>query len=136
MECEFLNEESTSRPLEKLSTAFCEYFPFYLSIGMTYAEYWEGDCSLTQYYRKAFEIKQERENQNFWLQGLYIYDAVSTVVGNVWCRKKGEEASSYPKVPYAVSKEAKERKREIEEKEEKMKARVWMESLVQTYKNI
>ena len=64
-------------------------FPFYLSIGMTYEQFWENDPSLAKYYREADKLRNERKNTDAWIQGMYIYDAVSTVVYNVWCRDKG-----------------------------------------------
>ena len=42
---------------------FYRHLPFYLSIGMTYDQYWNENCELTQYYRKALEIRNQRKNQ-------------------------------------------------------------------------
>ena len=72
---------------------------FYLAIGMSYAEYWEGDPALARYYRKAYQIKQEEINNNAWLQGLYIYDAVSTAMHNA-LRDKKTRIREYAKQPY------------------------------------
>lgn len=78
---------------------FKELFPFYLAIGMTYDEYWNGDCELTKYYRKAFNIKQELENQLAWLQGMYFYEALIDVSPAL--RAMGaKRPKSYPKEPY------------------------------------
>ena len=59
---------------------FEEVFPYYLSLGMTYEEFWEGDCTLPKFYREAQKIKSQKEfdDKNFfcWLQGRYIYDAL------------------------------------------------------------
>ena len=44
---------------------------------MTEEQYWDGDCTLTRYYRKADDLRTERVNREMWLQGMYIYDAVS-----------------------------------------------------------
>jgi hypothetical protein len=38
---------------------------------MTYEQFWNQDCDLVKYYRKAAQIKQDLKNQNAWLQGLY-----------------------------------------------------------------
>lgn len=56
-----------------------EYLPFYLSIGMTYDEYMYKDCCLVKAYRKAHEMKQDRQNQMLWVQGLYFYEALCDV---------------------------------------------------------
>ena len=58
---------------------FYECFPYYLAIGMTYEQYWEMDCDLVKYYRQAAQIKQDLANQNAWLQGAYIYEALVDV---------------------------------------------------------
>ena len=112
---------------------FEENFPFYLAIGMSYAEYWEGDPVLTQYYRKAYRIKQEERNNDAWLQGLYIYDAVSTALHNA-LRGMGKQkppAKDYAKQPYdfkGKTKSEAEKAKEVEIEQEK--AAAWMESFV------
>ena len=112
---------------------FEECFPFYLAIGMSYAEYWEGDVSLTRYYRKAYHIKQDETNYNAWLQGLYIYDAVSTALHNALrgMSKSKPPVKEYAKQPYNFNNREKteaEKAREVEV--EKRKAAVWMERFV------
>ena len=36
---------------------------------MTYEQFWEMDCELVKYYRKAAKIKQDLDNQNAWPEG-------------------------------------------------------------------
>ena len=55
---------------------FEELCGYYMSIGMTYHEYWDGDSMMAKYFREAEERKRERENYNAWLQGVYIYEAL------------------------------------------------------------
>lgn len=90
---------------------FYEAFPFYLSIGMTVDEYWNQDCMLTKYYRKAFEMKQDRKNEELWLQGFYIYNALCDVSPLLHAfAKDGTEAIPYIDKPIPrTAKEAKER---------------------------
>lgn len=71
-----------------------ESFPFYLAIGMSPEEYWEGDPYLAKAYYKAHKLHIEQRNQELWLQGLYIHNAVSVVVGNA-LRRKGSPAQKY-----------------------------------------
>ena len=130
MGCEFLNS-----PTQKKTNAeiFEEAFPFYLAIGMSFAEYWEGDPILAQYYRKAYQIKQDEINYNSWLQGLYIYDAVSTALHNALrgMSKNKPPAKDYAKRPYEFKNKVKteaEKAREI--KIEQDKAAAWMENFV------
>lgn len=93
---------------------FYELFPFYLSIGMTFDQYWNDDCALTVHYRKAHELRTKRKNHEMWLQGLYVYDALCSVSPILQAfAKKGTKPLPYPELPYPISdKEAKEREEE------------------------
>ena len=130
MGCELL-EAPTQR---KTNTQILEEsFPFYLANGMSYAEYWEGDPKLAQYYRKAYQIKQEEINNNAWLQGMYIYDAVSTALHNALrgMGKNPPPAKDYAKQPYEFKNKVKteaEKAKEIQIEQEK--AAAWMENFV------
>ena len=132
MGCELLTEATPTQP--KTNTeVFEECFPFYLAIGMSSAEYWEGDPSLAQYYRKAYRIKQDEINNNAWLQGLYIYDAVSTALFNALrgMGKSKQPAKDYAKQPYDLNNKVKteaEKAKEVEVEQEK--AAAWMENFV------
>ena len=129
---ELLTEENPT--LKKTNTqVFEECFPFYLSIGMSYAEYWDGDPKLAQYYRKAYQIKQEEINNTAWLQGMYIYDAVSTALHNSLrgFGKNKPPAKDYAKQPYEFKNKVKseaEKAREVQI--EQQKAIAWMENFV------
>ena len=103
---------------------------------MSSAEYWEGDCSLTRYYRKAYKLKQEEFNNNAWLQGMYIYDAVSTAVHNA-LRGKGQRAKEYAKQPYnfEINKEKSELEKARKVEIEQQKAQAWMENFVRINQN-
>ena len=127
--------ELLSQPTETktYSERFDECFPFYLAIGMSYAEYWEGDPSLVRYFRKAYKIRQEQENNNAWLQGLYVYDAISTALHNVMrgMAKSKPPAKDYAKQPYELYKKEKTKAELAKEVEiEQEKAAAWMENLV------
>ena len=126
--------KETDPTQEKTNTEiFEECFPFYLAIGMSFAEYWEGDPKLAQYYRKAYRIKQEEINNNAWLQGMYIYDAVSTALYNALrgMGKSKPPVKDYAKQPYELKNRVKseeEKAREVQIEQEK--AAVWMENFV------
>ena len=136
MGSEFLIDSPPTR--EKTNTeVFEECFHFYLAIGMSPAEYWEGDAKLAQYYRKAYLFRQEEFNNNAWLQGLYIYDAVSTALHNALrgMGKNPPPARDYAKEPFELFKKEKspEEKARLVEKEQE-KAALWMERFVQQNK--
>ena len=137
MGCELLTEGKPTQ--NKTHTEiFEECFPFYLAIGMSYAEYWEGTPMLAQYYRKAYHIKQDETNNNAWLQGMYIYDAVSTALYNALrgMGKSKPPAKDYAKQPYELNKKNKseaEKAKEVAIEQEK--AAAWMESFVRLNSN-
>jgi hypothetical protein len=130
---ELLTEEAQPTREKTSAEIFDECFPFYLAIGMSFAEYWTGDPSLVRYYRKAYRIKQDEINNNAWLQGLYIYDAVSTALFNSLrgFGKQKPPAKDYAKQPYEFNNKVKtetEKAKEVEIAQEK--AAAWMENFV------
>ena len=113
------SEHNSSLPVFTYTERFYEMFPFYLSIGMTPEQYWDGDCTLVKYYRQAEELRNEKRNQELWLQGMYIYEAICDVSPILHAfAKKGVKPLPYPSKPYAISE--KQIKKEREEKERKL----------------
>ena len=70
---------------------FEELCGYYMSIGMSYRDYWDGDSTMVKYYRQADELRKERRNAALWLQGIYFYEALlnaSPVLNPLSSRKK------------------------------------------------
>ena len=114
-------------------------FPYYLSIGMTASEYWDGENDLKKAFREAYKMRANENNFNLWLQGKYIYDALISVSPVLNPLSKKKEPFPYSDHPYDLFEEdrkarleAKKRK-EYEEAIAKMKAR--MESWNKQFKN-
>lgn len=63
-------------PSHAYTEIFKKVFPHYLAIGMTYDQFWNQDVELVKAYREADEIRRYRKNQDMWLQGAYIYEAL------------------------------------------------------------
>ena len=85
---------------------------------MTPEQYWEGDCELAKYYRRADEIRIERRNQELWLQGMYVYEAICDASPILHAfAKKGSKPIPYTDKPYPLS-----NKQRIENSEAKEKA--------------
>jgi hypothetical protein len=113
------SERKVRSPFLTYTEQFYEVFPYYLSIGMTYEQFWDGDPHLVKYYRQADELRIDRKNQELWLQGLYVYEALCDVAPILHAMaKKGTKAQPYPDKPYAITE--KQRKREIDEQERKV----------------
>lgn len=99
---------------------FEDVFPYYLSIGMSYEQFWYGRPELVIPYRRADEIRRRRINQELWLAGMYTADALSATVVNMFSKQNFH----YPSEPRPITiDEARElRERERKAKEEKIKA--------------
>ena len=126
-------ELNGSSPSFTYTDKFYELFPYYLAIGMTYDQYWNDDPTLVKYYRKADSMKQERLNEQLWLQGMYIYEALCDVSPILHAyAKKGTKPQPYSEKPYAITKE--ERKRAEEERERKIaeKGKRFMNAVMQS----
>lgn len=127
------SEHNSSLPLLTYTEKFYEQFPYYLSIGMTPEQYWDGDCDLVKYYRKAEEMRTDRRNQELWLQGMYIYEALCDVSPVLHAfAKKGTKPQPYPSNPYPLNE--KQRAKEREEKERRLaeKGKRFMEMMMQS----
>lgn len=87
----------------KLGEFFAENEPFYLSIGMSHEEYWNGEPQLARLTLRAFNLKQQRDieqlNYSNWLLGSYIESAVASAIGNAFSNKK-QYVSTYTEEPY------------------------------------
>ena len=109
------------------TTTFYDVFPFYLSIGMTPEQYWDGDPSLPKYYRKAYELQRKRRNEDLWLQGLYIYEALCDVSPILQAfAKRGTKPHPYSDRPYSITNEDREEERKLKEQRDREKAKQYM----------
>ena len=127
------SEPNGSAPSFTYTEKFYELFPYYLAIGMTYDQYWNGDCTLTKYYRKADEIRKERRNEELWLQGMYIYEALCDVSPILHAfAKRGTKPQAYSEKPYAIT--MAQYKRAEEEKARRLadKGKRFMEAIMKS----
>ena len=86
---------------------------------MTYDEFWTGECKRVIAYRKANYKRIESRNESMWLQGLYVYNAMGSVL-NATFSSKGQKKLEYVKEPYNIlPKTGNELKREQERAREK-----------------
>ena len=91
-------------------------FPYYLSIGMTPAEYWDGENELKPAYREAHKMKVRDRNFEQWLHGKYVYDALCRVSPLFNALSKKKEPIPYLEEPYPIYDEDRKRKKEEENK--------------------
>lgn len=117
---------SLTIPPQKLSLEqqFQSAFPFYLAIGMTPRQFWQEDPWLARAYREAHALCKAQRNQELWLQGAYVYDALAVALGNM-VKEKGAPVLTYMDEPLPLTKvQAREQaERQARKKMEAFKAR-------------
>lgn len=97
-------------------------------MGMTYEQYWDAPPYLAVTYRKAFRLRRELENEQAWLQGLYVYDAFAVCMANAFA-KRGAKKQQYIEKPIDIF-PLTEREKKRREQEEYAKMQQAMEAMV------
>ena len=109
---------------------FYELFPYYLAIGMTPEQYWDGDCTLPKYFRKAEELRNEKRNEELWLQGMYVYEAICDVAPILHAfAKKGTKPNPYASKPYPLTSKQVEQVEEEKQRKVAEKGKRFMEAM-------
>ena len=123
------DEVESDFPLTKLFELWC---PIYMSYGMSYDDYWNGEPRMCKFYKEAYDIRRKRDDEDAWWQGLYIYDAFCRVspVLNAFA-KNGTKPLPYVDKPYTQSDKYKQLNEKLSDEEEqklieneRLKARV------------
>ena len=102
------NVESTEK--STFADVFEKNCSYYMSIGMSYDEYWFGSNDRPKYYREAHKLDNKRKNQEMWINGMYMIDAITSAF---------DKKSKYPAEPYDLFKKSEEEKKADIEKERK-----------------
>jgi hypothetical protein len=97
-------------------------------MGMTYEQYWEQSPYLAVAYRRAYRLKREAENEQAWLQGLYVFDAFAVCLANAFA-KRGSKKQNYIEKPIDIF-PLTEREKKRREAEENAKMQAAMEAMV------
>lgn len=108
-----------------ISKMLDDCFPYYLSLGMTYEQYWDGEPRLVIAYRKAEDMRSHRKNWEMWMNGRYTYDAIMRLIPslNMW---KPKEPIEYIEEPYPLTRKEYEERiaREERKKQEEIRAKM------------
>lgn len=126
---ETAESEPTEAWFEKYSDELCAW---YMSIGVSYDEYWYGDYTCLKYYRQAEEYRQERDNEAAWLQGLYVYKAVGCLAPILHAfAKRGTKPEKYPEEPFAVT----ARQRRLKDEKDQLNAAMEIQNQTMAWLN-
>lgn len=102
---------------------------------MTWDQYWYSDVWLSKVYLEADRLRQERNNVDAWLSGMYYYDAVCCALQNAF-RKKSDPPAKYPGNPYDIfPKKETRQEREEREEAERLQAKLYMQQMMRVGKN-
>lgn len=100
-----------------------------MSMGVTYDEYWYGDCSRFHFYEEVYRLKQKEKNFDSWLMGRYVYEAIADLAPILHAfAKAGTTATPYTSEPFpltqedAKEKEAREARKKFEQSKAKLQA--------------
>lgn len=110
--------------------------PYYLSIGMTYQEYWNGDVWSIVDARRADKLRADRKNQELWLQGMYFYEAMGAISPLLHAfAKKGTHAAPYRAEPYPIGGEKPKLETEQDVENERLKATLFFKNWARANRN-
>ena len=107
---------------------------------MTYEQYWYGDPRMAKAYYEADKLRQERFNQEAWLMGAYVYDAIGrlTPILHAFADQKAKPIEYMPE-PYPIRAAEREKKTaeqtRKQEEQEALRAKVYMLQLIEAGKN-
>lgn len=83
-------------------------FPYYLSLGCSYNEFWFESAHIAAAYREAEIYRREQENYNAWLHGLYVNCAVGSALAMAFWNRKGKKPEGYIEHPIPFTEREKE----------------------------
>lgn len=107
---------SDDEPQLKATDHLEKLCPYYIMYGMSYDEFWNSSLDRLAAYWQAYQYGIERRNQELWLQGLYIRDAIASCL---------DKKVKYPEKPHRITpltedEKAAENKRRVEKLREQL----------------
>ena len=114
-----------------LTKLFEELCPIFMSYGMSYDEYWHSSPYRANFYLEAHKLKVRQKDEEMWMQGMYIYEALCDVSPILHAfSKKGTKPLQYSSKPYLSNSQELQLKqdKEQEKKNAELVARVYFEN--------
>lgn len=137
-----ISKESPEVEYTSLTEIFEKMCPIYMSYGMSYNDYWFGPAFMTMFYRDANKLRIRQQDENNWMIGMYVYEAIvdcSPILHPF--SKKGTKPLPYAEKPYLYDK-LREKTREEKEREkenERLKAIIhfnnWFDAMQKQFSN-
>lgn len=90
-----------------------------MSYGMPYDEFWHGSPYRAKFYLDSHKLKVKQKDEEMWIQGMYIYEALCKVSPVLHAfSKKGTKPLPYAEKPYLTSAPALETQKDKEKEVE------------------
>jgi len=91
--------------------------PTYMVYGMTYDQFWYGDPWMVKAFEDAYMLNRRVKNEELWLEGLYIYRAVRSVIASAFSNRQEKYITSpldfLPKTKAEKQREEYEKKQKL-----------------------
>lgn len=111
-----MGEDGVTPSQVSYTQIFESVFPYFLSIGMTYEQFWYKNPHLVRDYTRAEELRTKKKNQELWLQGYYVYNAIGAFAEILPAfPRKGAKIHPYLEEPASLT-EAEARQRQEEQR--------------------
>lgn len=134
------SEEGSKVEHTSLTELFEKICPIYMSYGMTYNEFWYGSAYMVSFYRESYKLKLKQQDENNWMQGMYVYEALCKVSPVLHAfSKKGTKPLPYAEKPFLMDKinpvEKTQEQIEREKENERLKAIVHFNNVFRAMEN-
>lgn len=126
-----ISKDKSKVEVTSLTELFEKQCPIYMSYGMSYDEFWHGDLYLTKFYRESYLIQVKQKDEELWMQGMYIYEALCKVSPILHAfSKKGTKPLPFSEKPYLSNSPTikTQEEKEQEEKNAQLIARLHFEN--------
>ena len=138
-----ISEEDESKVEHaSLTEIFEEQCPIYMGYGMSFDEFWYDTPYKAKFYREAYRIQMKRKDEEFWMQGMYIYEALCDVSPILHAfSKSGTKPLPYRDKPfmYDTEKEMTEEEKEKIVENERLVAKIhfeqWAKMVAKRFEN-
>lgn len=114
-----ISREKSKVEYISLTKTFEELCPIYMSYGMSYDEFWYEEPYRAKFYLDSHKLKVKQKDEEMWIQGMYIYEALCKVSPVLHAfSKKGTKPLPYAEKPYLTSAPALETQKDKEKEVE------------------
>lgn len=138
----FVTKDKSKVEYTSLTKSFEKLCPIYMSYGMSYHDFWFGPAFMTQFYRDANKLRIRQQDENNWMIGMYVYEALVDCSPILHAfSKKGTKPLPYTNKPFLMDKlrDKTEAEKEQERENERLKAIVhfnkWFNAAKEHFKN-